>query len=1701
MLKRLIIALFGISLVLAFGSTVLAGQDNPPLYELEDPSPSLNPNHPKLVDGVEDIRPVQPLFKKPSSALRALPSGTNIPAPPSSIYFCDLQSYAGALTWVFTIPDFYGDDLFNTRFTVEAGFECTLKTVYLAFYGDPSWGTPDARVYLWADDGFGFPGALLDSVDIPNASLPASGGAYVNADFSAAGWVFSDGDEYHYGYTTLGGAGDTLGIISDDAAGPYSGEERSSEYWSGAWGSMLNDWGADYVFEIVSERCCNEIPFTDCYSQQYDGGPAFVWLFPDPNPAFADSAYAMRFDVGGPETLVSVELALYGGFGALGDEDVYVTIYDDDGSGLPGTPLALATLTGGTYALYPAYASASFSPLVLTNTFHVAVSSAGVPGASYEAIVSDDGSFGVGRSSGAGDVPEPGCTSPWYTSLCQYAGDYNWLIRANLCRDEFSDCQVQDYYGAGDPPGSPGLAVPNASIAAGIAKWAQRFSNAPSGSECELQQLFFEFRRLSSEVATRPLMYTHNTLVHVVPDAGGVPSGGPSLYTATLTPADYAAAGYTGAGFFGEMYFTLNPNVVIPANFWVVFEPLAPIRAEGIRVGGRITTFDPAGVVEWLLGYFTPDAAWYPIDSFFGGVTTSAAAHVEASICCVPFSGRVCAPPDDWSVRSHDLARSGASQLAVGDAWCDLNLNWSSDELTAANALLQTPIIYNNRVYQIVTSTAVASFIRVFNLVTGVLEQTITLPGPGTDAFAENDPLIVNDKLYIAGGNSRNVYRYDISVPGAAVLDWTRTLAVAGGPVRRANLLLVNVAGTDVLFGGTNLGRAFAINESDGANYPGWAVNPITLDANVLVNGSATDGSQLYFGTGDFLVPGDVWVIDPATGGVNWKLSTAGGFQGGVIFPPPAPTYEAFPQLSVEAGVVYAGCICADVFPHDGIFYRLDAATGAVLSAVACSSPAFANPIIDINLVYMPTRALFSPAVISSMQGNIFAFNKLTGAIAWNSEMFYESNLSDRSRNNASLSCEPEPDADIIIASTEGGFVKFVNSLDGTDIFNRRIDFGPGAASRPGGTAIGIDSLGEVHVLVGSNRGGLYDLTKGVDRPRLEIQDYSPTLAAEFSVSTSVIYTVPDIITNTGCADLTFNAVNVDDVSFGSTDPGVTPFTPVRPELLTAAAMLSEQMAVNAKKFMMVSIVDEPSINDEFQTTSEESLRSERGYRAALAFPAYLNSVDEPYAGQVVAAGDSIPLVLDVNASLITRGPQTFYIELDTDDPDFFLNETSVALPNAFPQLVVTLVGGCLTDTTFLIFGVGSTDFQIVSNTTRLADSDWPETGWQYNGSPFNNTPIFQATYVFGVSTERIAMNVKNWFGQPEANSWFSVQADPNYCDNDCKPSLTTGVSLGAIWNGASYTPIVGNMICKSWIDSVQDYGLGDIADWDWRNYGAPFDDSLTMGVIANTRTMGVEDMPEFDNLTVEIFEVTNRSASDGIPDWKFGANMDYDASRFYHGAGHDTLIFDQSISASWTTSQSPTAHFAYGIVKLPFGCGYEPMVSTMGLDADQGHFEATAGRGDPYWDSCYFYLSLAPGTERSHPVSGAAQDEQSHSTLVWNDFAPSETITFASVNFGLDAGVSAPLADGGGGEIADLAHLTNKWVGFGRGDVNDDNAVNLADIMTLADIVGGSVPGAIPFEHLADVDIDNDVDLDDLNYLINYYFYCGACPQGDWEF
>ncbi len=151
---------------------------------------------------------------------------------------------------------------FAERFT-NGPAACTLKTVRVRLYRPFMTGTPDLKVAVWDDDGFGLPGTLLASVTIPYASLPHEDFGWAEADFSIYGLVISGGIEFHIGMSTVGGEGDTLWPLTDTGAGPHAGENRSEVDYGGTWYTLHAAFGVDFVFMIEADMCCAETCYAD----------------------------------------------------------------------------------------------------------------------------------------------------------------------------------------------------------------------------------------------------------------------------------------------------------------------------------------------------------------------------------------------------------------------------------------------------------------------------------------------------------------------------------------------------------------------------------------------------------------------------------------------------------------------------------------------------------------------------------------------------------------------------------------------------------------------------------------------------------------------------------------------------------------------------------------------------------------------------------------------------------------------------------------------------------------------------------------------------------------------------------------------------------------------------------------------------------------------------------------------------------------------------------------------------------------------------------------------------------------------------------------------------------------------------------------------------------------------------------------------
>ncbi len=1632
MLKRLIIAVFVLSLVMALSGTAISDTGKGPLNEVI----KVNPLHERF-DAVSDARPVQPSFKKPASAILELPvehQGT--PAPPQSS-FCEFQGYYGDLAYFWTIPDNYGDDLFNMRFTVEPEIqECTLLAGWLLMYGPAQVGEPDMRVYLWDTDGFGFPNNKLDSVTISTVGM--SGLYWVEADFPNE-WIFTTGEEYHIGWTNLGGPSDVLACLSDDGFGPHSGEERASENWNGFWGSMLNDWGVDVAFVIEAERCCVELPISDCDYETYYKN--ITYYLAAPHPVFGDTAYAQRIKVGSSDTLKFVDVFVHDpADGSFGNDDVYVSIYDDN-AGLPGNLLVSKTLAAGTYAAYPTANFVDFEADGLVfedgNEFHVVLSSSGT--VDYESFLFSDGTDGVGRAASIW----PG--QPWTPLLTGWGFDGNLVVDPYLCVDPYSDCFWGNQCLAGltyfwrlpDAYGDDA----NAQFMPG------------SGIECRVQQVEWALYDNGD-----PDIYTYNSEISVWTDVGGLP--GAKLAGITLEPADYVVYPAIQTVDFTPL------NVFVSGGYWIVIESFAPTPETGIR-----TLSDAGGggclnnAAERYLGTWE-----YMCDGW--GVPCDIAFLADAYMCCMPFPDCNCGIVDDYWAPGGNFARNSASNVALDDAHCDLNLSWAYEHPAQGMGLYSGPVISGTGL--------VANFTDQYqrlSLADGSVVWTFTHPNLGDNLRCTPTIYTIDiagtptEVVFVGGGLQQSIFCIDYAT-GALI--WARDFTTFGseaiqGQTQYPSFVVLNQGGRDVVYWGTQTGKIQAADAATGVlwtptNFPGegWATNPVNLGATVGVSG-ATDGVRLFFATQPG-GPGDVYAINADDGSIAWQLSTF-GLQGSNVYPGFAGFENFWSGISYYAGVnggeIYVNAtVNSPAYPEDGVFYRISSTTGEPLSASVSGRSLWNHPVMDCNRVYIGT---FSNWVNPPAGNNLLCFTRQNGALQWVSG----AQGGDSYRATGILTCEPDQ-PELLFMFSEDGFLSCFNGRDGDEIFRRRID-------RPSNIGNGFALSANGELAVGDFWGDIFLLKKGADRARLEFLSYNAVTGLNFGTG-AINVDFGQMFHNPGCLDLVFNGVNADENPF---TPGIPLFSNAdytADELLQRAEFIADRVARDhfLQKFSRAASVTD--IDDPRDLLTRNELYN----RAASAAPVWLNNIVSPAVGQNVAPGDTINLILNVQNELVGRGPNVVYIQLETNDPDFFLNDVTLA-----PQMKATVVGGCLEDTTYLNFGMGAANYQVVYNSGRMGyqhDSDDNVYAFDIDGDV---SVYYGGSYIWGVDTYRLAMNSPDWTSGTDYEV-ISMQGDPNWCDNDCKPYLQTGVSLGQYsTDGLTYSTISGDFVCKSYIDSVQNFdGNPDplITAWDWTNFGGPFDDTLTMGLYAETRTIGVANFAPLASVTMEVLEITERNGQD-VPDWFVGEYIDYDI-----GSG-DTIAIDRSNSVAYAyTAGAPGV---WGAVKVPFGCGYEPLLNVKGLIGSAALWDWNA-----YFDSAYIYLSNAPGHYSQNTSAG---DFEAHFTYAGHDFGPNETYTFGVAHFGLTSVTGTPATPA---EVAELAQFVNKWAGFGRGDVNNDGVINLADITYLASYVidDATNPGPIPFKHLGDVNADGTIDAADVAYLIQFYFECGACPLGDWE-
>jgi len=203
--RKLIIAVLALGLVLSFGSTVLAEQTSTgttlePIFQSNPGVPSAGHEIPRNI----------PPFTKPASDLEFVSPSITIQTPNGDC--SDIDYSGGSAYYYWDIPNTYGTTKYSQRFSPTGA--CTLTAVYVGLDQDQMVGTPDLELYIYSDDGFGYPDTEIDHISIPNASLPASGQVYFGV--SGLDYTFAAGEDFHVAWgITENAAGDKLVGFSD----------------------------------------------------------------------------------------------------------------------------------------------------------------------------------------------------------------------------------------------------------------------------------------------------------------------------------------------------------------------------------------------------------------------------------------------------------------------------------------------------------------------------------------------------------------------------------------------------------------------------------------------------------------------------------------------------------------------------------------------------------------------------------------------------------------------------------------------------------------------------------------------------------------------------------------------------------------------------------------------------------------------------------------------------------------------------------------------------------------------------------------------------------------------------------------------------------------------------------------------------------------------------------------------------------------------------------------------------------------------------------------------------------------------------------------------------------------------------------------------------------------------------------------------
>jgi hypothetical protein len=1666
MSKKLFIAVMTLSLLLAFGTAVFS--DTP--YRHAEPLPTENPNAPAYGQHDAMARFNMSGLQRPTERTyypSVIPK-TVLPQPTCTDQ--DYVDYSGGF-WGYSIPQTGYIDAIGMRQTVQDGYACSLDVAYFYLFGDYGAGA-DVEIAI-QENNAGVPGAVIFSDVIPYASLTIGG--WNMYDFAGDPLVAYLTHDYFVTARAVNGTVDVDGVTfgSDQGTNPNG---RSVAEYGGTWYSQIDLFSEDDNYLLSTVSCCEEIPYSECYEQFWIDDWYYIWSFPRCGSSDARAGFSVRFSVAGPETLKTAWLGTYDAFadyGAPYGEPTYSVCVDiaayNDVAGVPdfgsGPVTHVETVCGiNKYdfsgSSIPYYLEVDFSAdnFVPRSDFHIAITGdVNQPAAGEVAYLwanEDDAVGEVGYDRGCvymqpGDPCALGVAPAdegWFTDFDYYGSStINRDIGVELCKDEYSTCKRR----AND--NGPAFVYPLNNVPADLSMAAQRSSTE---GECRIEEVRWYTQADAANVDS--VKWTING------DNLGVP--GAVLWEGWIYPP------------FGNGRFAVpvDPPIVVDGVYYLVAEPYfsagAPqdyssyfktvmdIGCETPNPGNGLY-FVNDGTTGWLPAVFDLSGA--------GGCLGTVNWVADVFYCCIPPSERVCVPGDDWPTAGHDFRRTAASGNSTGDAQCKQDLEWffPSPDLS----VYARPVVADTLVLVAYNSSG----LRALSLNTGALAWQITGP-PTMGGSFRGAPTVFNERVYYGAGTFRTFSCADLHT-GAPI--WSAGAGAFVGNTQYTTSVILNDGTDNIVYLGTSAGEVYAINDNASIGggaavyYTGWGTNPVMVDGDISHSMSSNGEDVLYVGddgadaTSGF---GSVTAIDALTGAKNWQFTDADW--AGVVYDGDVESEWINNPVSVDApstlfpdGGLYFQTSMGPLSQNNvsGVMYRVTDNGGSFTTEWVAPGRRswFAGAMMDQNLVYAPRVGYYL-----SEQGGMVAYQKNNGSFVY---------TSPGERDGAywvegALSCEPFADDLAYMCSDANAFDVF-DAQTGDRLFE--YSYIPDNSTR--GTSAAITPT---HVILGNIDGDVYAMTEQANRPRLRILTYDEYQAVPFFSPSGYIVQYDDVFMNNGCADMTFT------LTVEETEPAALVATSIPPQRIARMAKAADEMVDFSYEDMAKSALK----NDARQTADideafAQSALSKPTYSQMSAYqpPAWLMSytTDIP---SPVAPGGVVSVIYTVDGPLVTRGAHPAYVIIATND-QYFLDDAAES-----PSVQLGVIGGCLQSEDVLTFGPAGANQTAVYNTGEIADGDdWPGT-LIIDG---NDQPQFQATWQVALTETRKAWTSDDWSGNSEL--WNFLLPDPN-CADQCEPYVVNGVLLGN-YNGVD---IFGNASVEAYIDSALQLDCDNPGTWDWTATDCPFSNDSTIGLRIDEYMYGALDadaagLPDLNNVVIYRIDMTNRNArllaglaSGTVDDW------DLESNHF------DVVHMSTARSIAWSASCNDgsngvdeTNTWVYGWGKIPYTTA--PMHGAKSLAAGQSMWTGN------YWlDSSYFWMTDASTAGLTHqagiiPCSNDPDDRDAWYSWGSLDLGDNASYSFGTYVFGFNDGDATDVS-----RWEELALRVNQLAGFGRGDIDGDLAITIADVVALYNVIFGGAPGP-GFAHLADVDGVPGVNVGDLVALADYIWLGTPLVEG----